>query len=138
MTATTPRPLENFTSGDIVSKYVQVRDARDTHRADAKKVEVQFAQQLEILEAELNARMNADGTTSISTSEATVYYVQDTRPKCNDWDAFYRFAETSGRADLLQKRLGKAAIEAYKEDNDGALPPGVTMDEYRDVRVRKS
>lgn len=138
MTTVPPRPLQAISSGDIVSKYVDIRNARDAYRADVKKAEAVFAQQLAFLEAELNARMNADGTTSISTPDATVYYVQDTRPKCNDWGAFYRFAETSGRADLLQKRLGKAAIEAYMEDNDGALPPGVTMDEFRDVRVRKS
>lgn len=132
------RPLKGFKAGDLVAKYVAIRDKKDAlvkaHKEAVKTLDLQLG----MLEGEFNARMNVEGVDQISSPVATVYYQSSARYKCNDWDAFLNYAEATGKAELMQRRLSSKAMKEHIEENDGVLPPGITAETYRDVRVRKS
>lgn len=140
MTTTPPdsRPFQNFRGADLIEKYIEIRDNKEALDAAHKERVAVLKKQMAVLEAEFNARMNAEGTEQIKSQVATVYYTSSDRAKCTDWDAFLAYAESTGQVDLTQRRLSTTKVLAHIEAQGGEVPPGIQLEAYREVRVRKS
>jgi hypothetical protein len=115
---------------DIRQKLKHGRDAFKTFE-DATKEAVAAA------EAALLAKLNELGVDSIRALGQTVYTERTEKFACSDWDAFYKAVAASDRFDLIQKRLGATALKDYEAEH-GALPPGVSKDVTRELRIRKA
>lgn len=125
-------PLEQKVQ-TVTDLRTKLKHGRDTFKAfeDATKKAVAEA------EAALLANLNELGVDSIKALGHTVYTEKTERFACADWDAFYKAVADTDRFDLLQKRLGSNALKEY-EAEFGALPPGVSKDVTRELRMRKA
>lgn len=125
----------------ITKAYVAIRDKR----AEIKKAfDTEYAdlgEKLERLQAELLRLMQAQNSDAIRTEFGTVYRQEEVKPSCSDWsalDAWEKANPDINASDILEKRVSKKFITEYMENNDGALPPGISI--YREyvARVRRS
>jgi hypothetical protein len=125
----------------ITKAYVAIRDKR----AEIKKAfDTEYAdlgEKLDRLQAELLRLMQAQNSDAIRTEFGTVYRQEEVKPSCSDWsalDAWEKANPDINASDILEKRVSKKFITEYMENNDGALPPGISI--YREyvARVRRS
>jgi hypothetical protein len=125
----------------ITKAYVAIRD----RRAEIKKAfDTEYAdlgEKLARLSAELLRLMQNQNSDAIRTEFGTVYRQEEVKPSCSDWsalDAWEKANPDINASDILEKRVSKKFITEYMENNDGALPPGISI--YREyvARVRRS
>jgi len=125
----------------ITKAYVAIRD----RRAEIKKTfDTEYAdlgEKLDRLNAELLRLMQNQNSDAIRTEFGTVYRQEEIKPSCSDWsalDAWEKANPDINASDILEKRVSKKFITEYMENNEGALPPGISI--YREyvARVRRS
>jgi hypothetical protein len=66
----------------------------------------------------------ASGAKSLGGSKGTLNHQRKDKPTVSDWPAFYAYMAQHEAWELLQKRLGEAAVQERWED--GIVIPGVT------------
>lgn len=122
---------------DLVEKYIKLRDiktkVRQKYLADVSKVDAV----LEKIEARLLKEFEKSGLESIRTEDGTAYKAVRSQASVADWDAVLRFIQTEGMWSMLERRVSKDAVAAYRDANDD-LPPGVNWREEVTVNVRRS
>ena len=125
----------------LTKAYVAIRD----RRAEIKKAfDLEYGdlgEKLSRLEAELLRLMQSQNTDALRTEFGTVYRQEEVKPSCSDWaalDAWEKAQSDINASDILEKRVSKKFITEYMENNEGALPPGISI--YREyvARVRRS
>ena len=127
-------PLSKF-----VKVFIKMRDARAALKAEfERKDEVIKAQQEKVhdyLLGELNKL--GDGAQSITTEFGTVYRDVEIKPSCQDWAIFWSFMRENDMLELMEKRLGRNAIKKYMDENEGRLPPGISVFKEATVKIRR-
>lgn len=121
----------------VVATYLKIRDARKARKAEFETEDRRLAEKLETLEGYLYGRLTAMGVESARTEHGTVYQTTDIIPRGSDWNAFYAWVAENGAFDALEKRIKKTFIATYLEENDGELPPGVSVFRQHTVNVRR-
>lgn len=125
----------------ITKAYVAIRDKRAEIKKAFDEEYSSLGEKLARLEAELLRLMQDQKSDAIRTEFGTVYRQEEVKPSCSDWAALDAWEKTNphiNASDILEKRVSKKFVTEYMENNDGALPPGVSI--YREyvVRVRRS
>lgn len=122
----------------VVRAYIAIRDKRTQLRKAYEAEDDVLKEKLHKLEVAMLRFLNDTGMESARTQEGTFYQQVDVRPMGSDWDAFYRWVRENDAFDALERRIKKGFITDYMEENDGDLPPGVSIHRERVVRVRKA
>ena len=87
------------------------------------------------LKEELVQMFQDSGIQGLTGKLAMITLVSKTVPVVQDWDALYAHIETTGHFDLLERRLGKKAVQArWDEDHE---VPGVNTETFYDLSIRK-
>lgn len=125
----------------ITKAYVAIRDKRAEIKKEFDVAYADLGEKLDRLSAELLRLMQAQNSDAIRTEFGTVYRQEEVKPSCSDWsalDAWEKANPDINASDILEKRVSKKFITEYMENNDGALPPGISI--YREyvARVRRS
>lgn len=123
--------------GNLVQKYIVLRDKKDSIRNSVKEKLEKIEQVLTVVEAALLAEFQAQGVNSMSTPNGTAYQTTRTSCKVGDWDAVLDFIKTNDAYEFLDKRVNKTAVAEYREANND-LPPGVSWVEDLTIQVRRS
>lgn len=122
----------------LARAYVKLRDTR----AERKKVfddeDKGLKEKMEMIESHMLQLLNDGNMDSINTPAGTFYRQEDVIPQGSDWGAFYAFVREHDAFDFLEKRITKNAVKQYMEQNEGALPPGVSVFRKFVVRVRRA
>lgn len=105
--------------GRVGDLYAEVRQLRLDMEKD---VEVVRARESELREHLIDNLSKSDDTGAVGLTHRVMVRTK-TKPKVEDWDAFYDYVSKSGRFDLLQKRIAERAI--LDMDEAGEIPPGV-------------
>ena len=117
---------------ELVNAYITARETR-----------LEQNRTLEILEkAEAHAKnevitqMQHEGSTVFGASKGTVTLQKKIKPTATDWSKVWEYIFETKAQDLVQKRLGEAAIKARWED--GVKIPGVEEFIVFDLTVGKA
>jgi hypothetical protein len=134
--ATQPAPAQLDLS-KVVAACLKIRDARHAlskkFDADDEVLEIQQKR----LEGVLLHHLNTTGTASVRTDNGTFFRQEEIKPSCQDWNAYYEWIADNNTFEGLEKRVTKSFIKTYMDENDNALPPGISVHKEFVVRVRK-
>lgn len=124
-------------AADIVTRYIALRDKKAEFKAEYDKKVEAVEKALERCEAYILNMLDEIGGESIKTAAGTAYVSTRTSATAADWDMVLGFIREGGHWGMLEKRVSKAFVEAYKaEHND--LPPGVNWRAERTVNIRRN
>lgn len=122
--------------GDVVEKYIALRDKRDTIMREAKEKCAKINEHLEKIEGKVMGLMDQLGVNSVSTDDGTAYVAERTSVTVGDWDCFLDQVKKEGLWHMLERRANKSAVDEYKNENND-LPAGVNYRVMRTLNVRR-
>lgn len=132
--ATITAPLD---MNAVAAAFIKIREARaDLSKDFTAKDDALKASQVR-LEAVMLEHLNRSGVESVRTAAGTFFKQEEVKPSCADWSALNEWVKTHDAFDAYERRLKKTFIVQYMEDNDGAMPPGVSVHREFVVRVRR-
>jgi len=117
--------------------YVYLRDKKklmeEAFNIEKKKV----TDKMDQLEGMLQAFLEQHGLESLKTKFGTVYLSTKTTASLADPEAFMTWIIANGMFDLLDRRANSTACKDYAEEHK-ALPPGLNLNSYTSVGVRRA
>jgi hypothetical protein len=121
----------------IVERYIQMRDRKAELKAayDASVKDIDVG--MERIERHLLNELNAMGATSMSTPFGTPYINLRTSATVADWPATLAFIQGNNAWEMLERRVNKTAVEAFRTEHED-LPPGINWREERVVNIRRN
>lgn len=124
------------TVDEMIAAYITLRDVKtalkNKYEARAKIITDEMAK----LEAQLQAKMVADGVKSIATDAGTAYKTTVESATVSDMDALLDYVRENDAWHLLEKRVSKTGVRAILDENQ-PLPPGVNWYTSTSVNIRK-
>lgn len=154
----------DFNVNDVVKKYVELRDARDEEsKAFSEAMKAKYNEPMEVIEKILLREMERMGVDSLKTPSGTPYKAVQKSVKMADAQEFKAFvfkplidsiaqyiSSIGGQVpdlqgllqqgalwDMIDFRCGKKGVVEYAEEN-GQLPPGVTLDQFTSINIRRA
>lgn len=112
-------------------KLAPIKSARDDKLAP-------IDEQMTELESWFLKQSEADGTQEYKSDTGQVTISTKDKPSIEDSEKFYEWVETSKNSELLQKRLSVTKFRTYLEENNGEIPPGVSVETQRSVKFKES
>ena len=100
--------------------------------AAAKKL----AESIKLMEVEVMARMDKEGTTMTRGKNAQVILTESDVPQVSDWDEFYEYVLENEAMHLLQRRIAVPAARETIESGDEIA--GVSIFTVRQISLRKN
>ena len=130
-------PVDTATIEHRVEQYVKLRDTiRELDDAHKTKM-APFREMLERLNGVLLDHLNQVGVDSARTGAGTVYRTEKKSASLADKTAFLTWIQVSGEWDMLDYKANPTAVQAFMDENNGALPPGVNWSNTFVVGVRR-
>jgi hypothetical protein len=128
---------KNFSTEDLVSAYIQIRDQIADVKKRADEQVAELTQHLDAISEELQSICKVQGANSISTSKGTVIRTVKSKFWTNDWPSMYDFIRENAAFELLEKRLHQSNMKTFLEENPEAHPPGLNIEREFVVTVRR-
>lgn len=122
---------------ELVEKYISIRDRKKVLVDKAKEDAAKFDTVLDKIEAILLKTFQEQGVDSCKTSAGTAYCATRTSATVADWEEVFGFISRTENWQMLDRKVNKLAIEAYREEHN-ALPPGVNYRSEVVVNVRRA
>lgn len=122
----------------LVKVYTRIREERSKIKKEYEKKDDALKHQLEMLDAEILRTLAKNKVNSMTTDAGTFYRQEEILPQGADWNAFYDWVAENHAFDALERRVKKTFVKEYMEENDGKLPPGITVTKQFVARVRRS
>jgi hypothetical protein len=120
------RPL-----GQEIDRMYAIRE--EIRELKAQQSEKQ--KQLDALETEVMARLEADGTMKATGMKATVAITEKVVPKVQDWEAFTKYIRRMNYFHLFERRVSAAAYRELMAGRKQAIP-GVEPYTIRELSLR--
>ena len=118
--------MENV--GELIKKYVELRDHLAQERKKFKELETGIKTDLEVVEMQLLELQNMLGTTSLSSDRGTAYRVDKESYRIGNWDKFIEFVAKTNNWQMLEKRCAKIATKEVLEETSGMAPDEIGID----------
>jgi len=128
---------DSKTPDQKIRRYIYLRDGK--RNADAEYAEWRKANydvEMETIEADLLAHLNAENTEGIRTKAGTCFKKSNVSVTTADGDAFRSYVVERQAWELADWRPNKTAMNALAENGE-ALPPGVNRSVFAGVEIRK-
>ena len=122
----------------VTEAYIAIRDRRAEIKKAYEAEDDQLKAKLARLDAVMLGHLNETNMESVRTANGTFYKTEDLKPSASDWTAFYQFIKDNDAFEALERRVKKDFVKAYMEDNDDALPPGISVHREYKVLVRRA
>lgn len=118
--------------------YIKIRDARAKHKKEFEDADALLQEQQRVIRVAMLEHMKKVGASSVGTEHGTVYLDEQLKCSAEDWSVVYDFIAQNGAWDLLEKRIARTRVKQYMDDNDGRLPPGISIFKELDVKIRRT
>jgi hypothetical protein len=129
--------MEEGTLAKLIDSYIKLRDKKEA-MVKAQKVEVRKLDEImEGIEAFLRAHLKSQKVQSISCDAGTAFINRQRSATLADSPMFREFVISNRVFDLADFRPKKDAVEAYIDEHDGQLPPGVNFSTRETVLVQR-
>lgn len=121
----------------VIEKYIKLRDhiaeIKKGHKAELEPLNAV----LEKIEGALLDQFNKLGVDSMKTAAGTAYKSIQTSATVADWDTTLRWIIENDMLPMLERRVNKTVVEAYREEH-AALPPGINYSAVQTINIRRS
>lgn len=127
-----------FQIADVLAKYLELRDKKESITANAKAQTDSIEAQLRHIEAWLHERMQTLGTDQFKVQGVGTAFKKVT-DFCSvaDWNSVLDFAKEHDAYHILTKGVSKTAVKEFMDQHDGIPPPGVNYGMKEEVMVRR-
>ena len=122
---------------DLVEKYIALRDAKAALAKKFKENVAVLDAPMEKIEAMILKEFGKQGIESARTDSGTAYKSVRTSATVADWEAILGYIVENRAWEMLERRVSKEAVVAFREEHDD-LPPGVNYREEITLNVRRS
>lgn len=122
----------------IARAFINLRDARTALAAEFKAADDALKAKQIMLQGVMLQHLETQKANSVATDSGTIYRQEELTPTGADWGAFYAWVRENDAFDALERRIKKTFIKQYMDDNEGAIPPGVSLFREYVVRVRRN
>ncbi|MFN9029617.1 MAG: hypothetical protein ACK54C_02205 [Betaproteobacteria bacterium] len=122
---------------DLIGRYVKLRDKKDALKKKFDEDAAALDAAMEKVENFLLNHFNMTGADSVKTPFGTAYKQRRTSATVADRDSFVNFCQTNSLMHLIDVRVGKKAVEEYRDEKND-LPPGINYSEFWVVNIRRS
>lgn len=123
---------------EMVDVYQRIHEARRELKHKFDEEDRALKADEESIKLALLGFMQKSGLKSVKTNHGTAYQQEDVIPTGSDWHAFYDWVRENNAFDALERRIKKTFVKEYMENNEGAVPPGVSVLRELTVRIRRS
>lgn len=121
----------------IVERYVKLRDRKTQLKAAYEASVADINTAMARLENAIQATLDKQGVEAVRTEHGTAFKSTSTSATVADWDSLLSFVRENERWDMLEKRVAKTAVDAFREEHDD-LPPGVNYRQAISIGVRRA
>lgn len=121
----------------LVEKYIAARDKKQAIMNEAKERCAKIDGVLDKIEGILLAAFDETGLESVKTASGTAYKQTRNAYSVADWDNVLAFIRENEMWHMLERRVAKSAVDAYREETD-ALPPGLDARSEVVINIRRS
>jgi hypothetical protein len=125
-------------TGDLIQKYVELRDHLGTMEDAHKKATKPYKEAMETIEGALLAAMNQAGLASLKGDFGTAFKKTSMSVKTVDKEVLMDYVRQSDNFGMLTAAVSKDAVKAYLEENNDTPPPGVDVTFHTEVQVRRA
>lgn len=129
--------MVEVTHDRLVRAYVKMRDARSALKQTYEHEDKLIRDKMELVEQTILSSMNGSGITSFKTEAGTAYRTETLVPTGSDWAAFYAWVKENDAFDFIFKRIKADSVKDYMDQNDGKVPPGVSVYSKFGVTIRR-
>lgn len=136
-TQAAPAAENNVTLQSLVERYIALRDKKIAIAAQLKEKVGRIDDVLSKVEAAMLKEFKAMGVESVRTPHGTAFKSVRTSATVADWDAALDYIKSNEDWGMLEKRVSKDAVKAYREDHND-LPPGINWREDITINVRRA
>ena len=121
----------------LVKIYLRIRETKSAKQKEVDAAIKALDDQLATIATELKKRCQERGQEGFKTEFGTVYTAVKFQTSCQDWQIFYDWIKQNDALDYLERRISSGKVKSYMEENEGAIPPGVSVFKELEVRIRK-
>lgn len=121
----------------IIERYIALRDKKADLKAAFTQSTEAIDAALERIENFLLKTMQDLGVESLRSGLGTAYKQAQTSATVADWESALDWVKKNEQWAMLEKRVSKSFVEAYKNEN-ADLPPGIDWREVTKVNIRRS
>lgn len=126
------------TVGDIIAKYIEIRDHKKALEAAHKTKVAELDTALDKLANVLQMMQQAQGVTQFKVADVgTAFQKTSTRVALQDRAAVIQFVRDYDAFDIFTNAVSKSFVEEFIEKNK-APPPGIAVEYITEVQVRKA
>ena len=126
-----------FDAERAVRAYRNLRDARDALRKKYEDEDRLLADKLAQLDAYFLDNLGKLNMMRAATPAGTVYRQVDLIPRVDDWETFYNHIRDTDAFEMLERRVGRAAVRRYMDTHADMPLPGVSVYREWKIGVRK-
>jgi hypothetical protein len=123
---------------DLVAKYIELREKKAQYKAEYDMKVAKLDDVMAKIEVKFLEVFDETGMDSVKTEFGTAYTSTRNTASVADRETFMEFVKAKDEWPLLEVRASKAAVEQYRDSNDGNLPPGINWRSERVVNIRRS
>jgi len=121
----------------LLKMFIALRDRRARRKADYNVDDAGDKDKQSNIEVEFLKRFNERGIDNVSSNGVgTAYRSTRASATVGDWDALLEHIQKDDAWEMLERRVSKAAVLQYKEEN-ADLPPGVNWSETQVINFRR-
>lgn len=132
------QPQAEITTEAVMTRYFELRDEEATTLARHKAEIEPIKEEMLLIQRYMTDVMNQQGVSQTGVKGVgTAFFQTKDTVSITDWDATIKFIDDNAAFHLLNRAVNKTAVKEYVEANEGALPPGVKLDVWREVQFRK-
>lgn len=117
---------------ELTKRYAALRANRDGYAAQVYELE----EKMKEVESELRGAMLDKGIENMKQDGFTFKVESEIVPKVSDWEAFYNWAGSAQRWELVRRQINVTPFRKMIEDGE-ELPACVTPEQVTKLSIRK-
>lgn len=123
----------------LLRAYINIRNTRSANKREFEEKDADLRRKADRIEVALMQALDAAGSDQLKVKGIGMC-IRSKKQKANarDWAAITDHIVKTGNVELLQRRLALGNVQAYADEHDGALPPGVELTTEIGVQVRRN
>lgn len=122
----------------LIETYIRIRDEVDTRRKALEAELTEMKEEMSVIESALREQLNTAGAESIKAKAGTAFFNKKDYVSLESYDSFLEFVRSNDAWQFLPRSVVKSAVKEYMDENNGALPPGVSYGVERVVQIRRA
>lgn len=141
LTAATPAPGHNsVTDNDLIAENHKLEDQIKAGMVKYNEWAAPLKARIKEIEDEIFKRLCTRGADSTKTEAGTAYISRLESVKIEQPEKLFDFAAENWEqyGDEIKLSIGIKAVRAYMDDNNGQLPPGISLSKFARLNVNRS